>query len=153
MADQDAKDAAKNYTEPPHGTSLRGVIPAINTVIIDDRLTHARTAQVYSHISSSKERLVTKRSDQTMLARIRAGHSLLFSAYRYRISGSGDPKCKRCNSGEDDDVEHWLVCDGTTEARMKNFGTIHVELSDLTRCPRKSIALAQITLFRGAERG
>ena len=46
-----------------------------------------------------------------------------------------------------------IGCDGTAEARMKTFGSIHIELSDLTRCPRESVALARNTLFRGAERG
>ena len=153
IADRDAKNAAKICTDLPRGISLRGVIPAINTTITDACPMHQRTAQVYSCITNSKERQITKRSDQTMLARIRSGHSLLFSSYKHRISGSGDPKCKRCNSGADDDVEHWLACDGTAEARMKTFGSIHVELSDLTRCPRESVALARNTLFRGAERG
>ena len=88
-----------------------------------------------------------------MLARIRSGHSLLFAAYRFRITGNGDPRCKRCNEGFDDNLEHWLVCDGTTEERMRTFGYTRIELSDLTRYPRESIALARKTLFRGAEQG
>ena len=115
--------------------------------------THARTAMVYANISASKEHLITKRADQTMLARIRSGHSLLFRAYKHRISSSGDPHCRRCNSGADDNLEHWLDCDGTLEERMKIFGYTRVELSDLTQWPRESVALARKTLFRGAERG
>ena len=88
-----------------------------------------------------------------MLARIRSGHSLLFRAYKHRISGSGDPRCKRCNTGEEDTVEHWLECPATLEERMRNFGYSRVELSDLTLWPQESVALARKTLFRGAERG
>ena len=153
MADMDAKKAATICNEPPRGTSFRGVLPAINNAIADAPPSHPRTPLVYSNISRKQERLITNRADQTMLAKIRSGHSILFRAYKHRISGTGDPACKRCSSGTEDDVEHWLKCDGTLEARMKTFGTIHVELSDLTRCPRESIALARKTLFRGAERG
>ena len=35
---------------------------------------------------------------------------------------------------------------------MKHFGFTRLELSDLSRYPRESVALARETLFRGAER-
>ena len=131
----------------------QAILPTINSAISDGPPTHARTAMVYAKISASKEHLITKRADQTMLARIRSGHSLLFRAYKHRISSSGDPHCRRCNSGADDNLEHWLDCDGTLEERMKIFGYTRVVLSDLTQWPRESVALARKTLFRGAERG
>ena len=87
-----------------------------------------------------------------MLARIRSGHSLLFRAYKYRITQKGDPRCNRCSDGKEDDLEHWLECAGTAEERMRTFGHIHVDLPDLTRKPREVVALARKTLFRGAER-
>ena len=87
-----------------------------------------------------------------MLARIRSGHSLLFDSYKVRISNTGSPACKRCDSGSDDNLEHWLVCNGTAAGRMKHFGFTRLELSDLSRYPRESVALARETLFRGAER-
>ena len=153
MADADAKNAVKDRTTAPRGISFRGVLPSINKTISDGSPSHARTASVYSQLSASRERLITERADQTMLARIRSGHSLLFRAYKHRISGSGDPRCKRCNTGAEDIVEHWIECDGTLEERMRIFGYTYVELSDLTRWPRESVALARKTLFRGAERG
>ena len=152
IADAAAKDAT-TQDGIPRAVSLRGVLPIINQTIVDDPPDHARSAAVYSQISSSKEKKITSRADQTMLARIRSGHSLLFAAYRFRITGNGDPRCKRCNEGFDDNLEHWLVCDGTTEERMRTFGYTRIELSDLTRYPRESIALARKTLFRGAEQG
>ena len=153
LADIGAKNAAQDRTTTPRGISFRGVLPSIKKTITDGIPSHARTAAVYSNLSASRERLITKRADQTMLARIRSGHSLLFRAYKHRISGSGDPRCKRCNTGAEDTVEHWLECPATLEERMRNFGYSRVELSDLTLWPRESVALARKTLFRGAGRG
>ena len=97
---------------------------------------------------SKKRNSQLNRKYQVMLARIRSGHSLLFRGYKHRISKSSDPFCKRCDSGQIDSVEHWLVCDSTVEARMQTFGYTNVELCDLTRWPWESVALARKTLFR-----
>ena len=137
----------------PRANTIRGVMPEINATVKDKPPSHARTAAVYSHFSSKREHTITSRADQTLLARIRSGHSLLFRAYKYRITQKGDPRCNRCSDGKDDDLEHWLECAGTAEERMRTFGHIHVDLPDLTRKPREVVALARKTLFRGAERG
>ena len=152
LADTNAKSAASQET-PPRGTTLRGSIPLIRDSIKDAPPSHPRCAAVYSEFNVTRERQITARADQTMLARIRSGHSLLFNAYKARISSSGSPVCKRCDSGSDDDLEHWLKCDGTMADRIKNLRFSRVELSDLCRWPRESVALARGTLFRGAERG
>ena len=152
LVDLEAK-AATNLDEPQRAVSIKSVHAAITSSIKDNPQTHPRTAEVYSQLSTTREKLIKTRADQKMLARIRSGHSLLFRAYRFRISSESDPSCLRCNSGADDDLQHWLVCDGTAEARMRIFGYTNIALSDLTKWPRESLALAQGTLLRGAERG
>ena len=152
LADAAAKEAASAFDTVPRATSIRGIMPAINSTVKDEPPSHTRTAAVYSQFSIGKEQTVTKRADQTMLARIRSGHSMLFKAYKHRVTAKGDPRCNRCSEAKDDTLEHWLDCAGTAEERMRNFGTIHVDLPDLTRLPRESVALARKTLFRGAER-
>ena len=153
LADAAAKEATTSIDSAPPPTSIRGIMPAINESVKDEPPSHQRTAAVYSHYSSKREHQINNRADQTLLARIRSGHSLLFKAYKHRISATGDPHCNRCSEDAIDDLEHWLVCNGTAEARMRIFGNIHVELPDLTKKPREVVALARKTLFRGAERG
>ena len=72
--------------------------------------------------------------------------------HKYRITNEGDPRCKHCDEGFEDTLEHWLKCAGTAEDRMRTFGYMNVDLSDLTRYPRESISLARKTLFCGGER-
>ena len=152
LADANAKLAASQETFP-RGNTLRGILPLIRDQVKDAPPSHPRCAAVYAELKISREQQLTSRADQTMLARIRSGHSLLFDAYKFRISNSGSPVCKRCDSGLDDNLEHWLTCDGTVAERMKHFGYTNIALSDLSRWPRESVALARGTLFRGAERG
>ena len=150
LADTAAKEAATMMHDEPRPCSLHGILPAINNAIVDPPFTHARSKNSYKHYSRNREKLLP-RKDQVMLARIRSGHSLLFRAYKHRIAKSLDPYCKRCNTGKEDTVEHWLECDSTIDARMRTFGYTRLELGDLTRWPRESVALARKTLFRGAE--
>ena len=46
-----------------------------------------------------------------------------------------------------DTVEHWLECDATAAARMKDFGRYKVGLDILTSDPRNSVAHARRTLL------
>ena len=147
LADSAAK-AATTLESEPKAVSLRGIAPEIRKAIPDEPIDHLRTSKVYEKYSRARESTLN-RKDQVMLARIRSGHSLLFRQYRHRIGHAVDPHCIRCTENKLDDLEHWLVCDGTLEARMKHFGYTRLELSDLTRWPRESVALARSTLFRG----
>ena len=147
LADSAAK-AATTLESEPKAVSLRGIAPEIRKAIPDEPIDHLRTSKVYEMYSRTRESTLN-RKDQVMLARIRSGHSHLFRQYRHRIGHAVDPHCIRCTENKLDDLEHWLVCDGTLEARMKHFGYTRLELSDLTRWPRESVALARSTLFRG----
>ena len=148
LAETAAKDAAADRDDLPRPTSYKGIIPTINTTIKDPPHKHARTQEVYQHFSKKKGKTLSRKG-QVMLGRLRSSHSLLFQAYKHRIAKSLDPLCKRCNARVDDTVEHWLVCNSTVCARMELFGYTNVELGDLTRGPRKSVALARKTLIRG----
>lgn len=67
LADAAAKEAASARDEIPRATSLRGILPTVNSTVKDEPPLHARSAAVYSELSTAKERSVTKREDQTLL--------------------------------------------------------------------------------------
>ena len=150
LADAAAKEATTLEAEP-RATTFNGIAPQIRANIKGKPIDHARTAEVYSNFSLSREQMIKTRKDQVMLARIRSGHSLLFREYKHRIGNTIAPHCIRCSDNQPDNLEHWLKCDGTLEARVRIYGFHKIELSDLTKWPRESVALARSTLLRGVE--
>ena len=98
-------------------------------------------------ISKAKEIEVKTRADQSLLAKIRSGHTILFAAYRNRINPDSDPTCPLCEDGIQDFV-HWMTkCAGTLEHRRNLFGPEDYDrLEMLTRNPLQAIALAKLTL-------
>ena len=106
-------------------------------------MSHARTRKVYSCFSKEKEKTVKGRSDQVRLARLRSGHSLDLRAHQNRYDNHVNPICQKCDAQVAEDVEHWLKCPAHEQLRLDIFGTRHVELSNLTRRPKESAALAR----------
>ena len=109
--------------------------------------THARTAKVYAEYSNKKEMEVSSRNQQSLLAKIRSGHTTLFAAYRNRVDETKDPTCPLCQDAPQD-LEHWMTtCAGTLQKRVELFGAEDFDkLSNLTKFPTESIALARATL-------
>ena len=73
---------------------------------------------------------------------MRSGHHLGLGNTRHRYKELIPPKCERCDD-DDDDLEHWMSCPGTTASRMKMFGYVDVPLSILTDRPTESVAMAR----------
>ena len=147
LADARAKEATTG-TGGGRAIAYKSACATINRHIKDPPLSewnHARSAAVYSAYSETKEKLVTSRKDQVLLARVRAGRHLGFAETRARFKKTTDPSCKRCDAAVDD-LEHWIECPGTMEARFREFGRSDVGLAILTEDPKGAVKLARSTL-------
>ena len=152
MADGRAKEAT---TMPGEGRSIsyKSACATINRKIKDaptEEWEHARSAAVYSAYSEVREKTVTSRKDQVLLARVRSGKYLGFAEYRTRIKKTDDSSCARCGAAIEDLV-HWMECPGTMEARFRLFGRSDVGLAILTENPTGAVKLAQSTLRLGSQ--
>jgi len=149
LADAVAKEATQLEGEQ-RPVSLNAISADLKNIVPAKPPTHQRSIEVYSCLQKSKEEVIKTRADQTELGRLRAGHHLGLNAIQHRYNPEREATCERCGFDQDD-VEHWLSCDGTAAARMRIFGKTTVGLCELTREPTKSLALARSTL-RGAGR-
>ena len=152
LADAKAKEATTG-TGDGRAIAYKSACATINRHIKDPPLSewnHARSAAVYSAYSETKEKLVTSRKDQVLLARVRAGRHLGFAETRARFKKTTDPSCKRCSAAIDD-LEHWIECPGTMEARFREFGRSDVGLAILTEDPKGAVKLARSTLCTRSE--
>jgi ribonuclease HI len=144
-----ADAAAKAATELPglhRPTSYGSICTAIKSFTGDGPPDHQRTRDVYRCISKDKEKLITSRSDQVLLAKLRSGHHIALRAYKNRIDGITNPSCPLC-SEEEHSLEHWFTrCPGTELQRRRLFGEDFDKLECLTKSPLKAVALARQTL-------
>ena len=159
MADYEANMATKEAGEG-RPISWAAAKTIVKTVITEKEIEHPRIKEAYAFKSKSKEGKISNRKDQVELARLRAGHHLGFMVTRHRYNEREDPSCPRCREESTnrqveqplflDNVEHWLECEATAAARMKDFGRVTVGLGILTEEPMASLAHAGRTL-RGAQ--
>ena len=150
LADAVAKEATTiNGEQRP--VSLNAIRADVKSLVPAKPPTHQRSIEVYSCLQQSKEDQIKTRADKTELGRLRAGHHLGLNATQHRYNPESPANCERCGFAEDD-LQHWLSCDGTAAARMRIFGNTTVGLSELTKEPQKSLALSRSTLRRGAGR-
>ena len=122
MADARAKEATSQPGEK-RAISYKSACATINRHIKDppqSKWNHARSAAVYSAYSESKEKTVTSRDDQVLLARVLSGKHLGFVEFRARIKKQTDSSCERCCAAAED-LEYWLECPGTMENRFRLF--------------------------------
>ena len=152
IADAKAKEAA-GFPGEGRPTSYKSACATVNRLIKDPPVAHDRTREVYSAYSLEKEKQITSRKDQVLLARVRSGKYLGFDEYRAKVKHDVEPNCKRCSelTNENDNLEHWLKCPGTLEARIRLFGKDNVGLSILTENPQGACKLAQRTLRLGSK--
>ena len=147
-ADEAAKDAT-TLQAAYRPTTFSSACAAIRQEIRERYLSHhVRTAEVYSHISKTKEQLVKKRSDQVTLARLRSGHHKAFKEFHHRLDQTVDPICPKC--GEDQHtLEHWfLQCESTWAAKREIFGDdSDMGLGLMTKSPIGTLTLARRTLL------
>jgi hypothetical protein len=153
LADAAAKEAT-SLDELPGAISYGSICAHINAVIKDtekhlrtkNKEVHERTLSVYKNLSQKKEKLITTRKDQVLLARIRSGHLMAFRWYQHFINKIDDPGCMECGAAVQD-MPHWLQsCPATLAARQRYFGDTTVDLGILTSDPVAVLAFARATL-------
>ena len=147
LADTVAKEAAELEGHPYAPTWFHSVKAKIKADRKDPQPEHERTRQVYSSYSAQEELKIKTKRGQSLLAKIRSGHTVLFAAYRNKIDENEDPTCPLCHDAPQDLV-HWMTsCAGTLQQRMALFGPEgYNKLDSLTKSPLQAIALAQATL-------
>ena len=156
LADEAAKKAADLFSEGPASISWKAIAASIK-LAARDHPTHERTKKVYAAYSREKEKRIKSREDQTLLAKLRSGHTILFAGYRKRIGLDDDGQCPLCpeelNPRPEQDLEHWMTCAGTAAKRQALFGNNGMgDLGVLTSHPTETLALARGTLL-GADPG
>jgi ribonuclease HI len=151
-ADQAAKDATQ-LQATPRATRYESACSAIAREVKDGPPAHERVREVYSCYSKAKEKY-NSRHDQSNLARIRAGHHLVFQAFQHRMDETVDPSCPECWQ-EPQTMEHWFLrCPSTVAAKHEIFQEEHeMGLALLSKYPQKSITLAAKSLFRKDDAG
>jgi len=160
LADQAAKMAteldeqAAPVTYGSICTQIRRMAKELEPEPTDEvkKRTHERIKKVYSGISQNKERSITSRRDQTLLAKIRNGHTILFGAYEARLLNEDESKtvCPLCGESPHDLI-HWSTkCAGTLNRRRELFGTEDFDkLKALSSHPNEALVLARDTLSLG----
>ena len=151
LADQAAKQATllESAAQP---ISYNSICTQINMMTRDPPIAHERSREVYGSISAKKEREITSRADQTLLAKVRSGHTTLFLEYRARMEPDLDTTCPLCQDSPHNLV-HWMTeCAGTLNKRRQLFGAEDMgKLSSLTKYPRAAVALCRSTLLSAWE--
>ena len=147
LADEAAKEAAELKDQAFAPTWFHSVRARIKTERRCFGITHGRSTQIYAGYSHQKEMLISSRNQQSLLAKIRSGHTTLFAAYRNRIDETQDPTCPLCQDAPQD-LDHWMTtCAGTLQHRMELFGPdFYDKLVSLSKFPTEAIALARATL-------
>ena len=150
IADQHAKAAALLPDAADQSVPFRTAKTVIKREIRDPPPKHPLTKKFFAEVSMKRDaEQVKSRRDATTLAQLRTGHYKGLAYYDAKVdkSESVTSDCKRCGSGEVDDVEHWLTsCAQTAEARHRIFGDHRVDVAELAINPARIIALAGSTL-------
>jgi len=146
LADKAAKEAAamEGSFSP---VTYKSVSAMINQITKDPPPQHDRPKRVYAALNQTKERMITCRRDQVLLAKLRSGETPLFREVKATLDHITDPTCPLCLDGAHN-LEHWLTqCPGTLERRHHLFGPEHLsKLENLTQFPLEVVALARSTL-------
>ena len=147
MADEVAKEATEIRDAPHTSTWFHSTRARLRSLWKDMPSSHERTRKVYSAYSKSKEEEVLSRSDQTLLAKLRTGHTVLFKEYLNKIDETKDPTCPLCQQAPHS-LTHWMCeCAGTLQKRFELLGPDdYNKLKSLTKRPLEVIALAKATL-------
>ena len=151
LADQHAKAATRLPDEADQSVPFRTAKTIIRREIRDPPPCHRLTKKFYADVSMKRdvEQIKTRR-DGTTLAQLRTGHFKGLAYYDAKVNPElVNSVCKRCDSKEVDDVEHWLTsCPQTAAARQRIFGNHRISIAELATSPAKIIELAGCTLPR-----
>ncbi len=94
---------------------------------------------VYEHFSWKADCIATSnRADAVLIARLRAGHTLLLKAYAHLLDPAADP------TQEPQTLEHWLQrCPNVDVLRQHTFGSPSPPFGILTTDPEKVLVLSR----------
>ena len=152
IADQKAKEAAKLPGKFEEDISFSSAKSIIRREIRDPPPEHRLTQQYAAHLKLKRdEQQLKTRKENTIIAQLRSGHFKGLSYYDALVDRTGEvtSDCKRCMSGEVDDVQHWLTsCAQTAAARQRVFGTTTVDMAALALEPARIIELVKKTLLQ-----
>ena len=151
LADQHAKAAARLPDEADQSVPFRAAKTIIRREIKDAPPSHRLTKQFFADVSMKRDaEQVKTRREGTTLAQLRSGHFKGLAYYDALVdpeAATGD--CKRCGSGEVDDVKHWLTSYlQTAVARQRIFGNHRTDIAKLANSSARIIELAGCTLSR-----
>jgi hypothetical protein len=166
LADHHAKAAARlpGNADVDQSVPIRAVKSAIRCKIKDPEPTHRVTKEFFADeekdgtitrlclvkMKRDTEQIKTRR-DGTTLAQMRSGHFKGLGYYDALVDRTGTvtSDCKRCDSGETDDVEHWLTsCSQTASACQAIFGDHKISMAELATEPAKIVELVGRTISR-----
>ena len=147
-ADGVANQAARSVGEP-RPISYNSASAVIRRNIRDAPIAKPEQREAYACMNRDKELEINNRKDQVDLARLRSGYHPQLMTYKHKLNDTISPLCPRCEQEQEDDrVVHWLRnCPATSEAKIRTFGTLDVDLDVLTKEPRKAVALARSSLL------
>ena len=148
LADKHAKQATKLPGLQDDSVPLRTARTSILREIRDRPTTHHLGSKFYASVKQDRDDLESKsRRQAVLLAQVRSGHYKELSYYDNFIDPTKPAACKRCESGESDDTEHWFTkCSQTAAARQSLFGSADNDMVELALSPAKTIRLAEKTL-------
>ena len=149
-ADKHAKAATLLPESADMSVPFRAAKAAIKKEIRDPPPTHRITSRYYAGVSMERDVEESKsRRKGALLAQLRSGHHRKLGYYKKKVDTTNTEtgECKRCDTKEIDDVEHWLAkCPQGSAARQKIFGTHTVDVMELATSPHRIIRLAEQTL-------
>ena len=152
LADKKAKEAAKLPGPGVEAVSFSAAKSTIKKEIKDPPPEHRHSKRLANLISIKRdEEQLKSRKEHTTIAQLRSGHFKGLAYYDALVDRTGEvtSECKRCNSGDTDDVEHWLTqCAQTAAARQKIFGSTFVDMAELATSPARVYELARKTLLQ-----
>jgi len=153
LADKHAKQATLLPGTQDDSVPLRTARTAIFKEICDQPTTHHLGSMFYTSVKQDRDDKECKsRRQAVLLAQLRSGHYKELSYYDNFIDPTKSAACKRCESGEIDDTEHWFTrCPQTAAARQRIFGSPDIDMVELALSPAKTIELAEKTLVGRAE--
>ena len=152
LADKHAKHAAGGTDPQDESVPFRAAKTAILKEICDQRTKHHLGSKFYNSVKQDRDDAQAKtRRQAVLLAQVRSGHYKGLSYYDNIIDPTKSDACRRCETEETDDTEHWfLKCPQSAAARQRIFGSHDIDMMELALSPAKSIELAERTLVERA---
>ena len=109
LADTAAKQATGRPSTADLPITLSSAVKVVRDSIQDAAITHDRTKEIYNHYRPSIDaEQITKRADEVLLTKLRAGHHPALQAYLHCLDPDVDPTCPSCNKDQHT-LQHWLI--------------------------------------------